>query len=49
MNSGKYVFEKGTPQDIWTHWGRVTHIWVSNLNTNGSYDGLSLDQREAII
>ena len=32
-----------------THWGRVTHICVSKLNIIGSDNGLSPDQRQAII
>ena len=32
-----------------THWGRVTHICVSNLTTIGSCNGLSPEQRQAII
>ena len=32
-----------------THWGRVTHICVSNLTINGSDNGLSPGRRQAII
>ena len=32
-----------------THWGRVTHICVGNLNTIDSDNGLSPDRRQAII
>ena len=32
-----------------THWGRVTHIGVGNLTTICSDNGLSPDQRQAII
>ena len=32
-----------------THWGRVTHICVSNLTSIGSDNGLSPGQRQAII
>ena len=32
-----------------THWGRVTHICVGNLTINGSDNGLSPGQRQAII
>ena len=32
-----------------THWGRVTHICVGNLIIIGSDNGLSPDQRQAII
>ena len=35
--------------DRLTHWGRVTHICVSNLNIIGSDNGLSPDRRQAII
>ena len=31
-----------------THWGRVTHICVSNLTTIGSVNGLSPGRRQAI-
>ena len=32
-----------------THWGRVTHICISKLNTIASDNGLSPDRRQAII
>ena len=32
-----------------THWGRVTHICVSKLNSIGSDNGLSPGRRQAII
>ena len=32
-----------------THWGRVTHICISNLTIIGSDNGLSPGQRQAII
>ena len=32
-----------------THWGRVTHICVSSLTIIGSDNGLSPDQRQAMI
>ena len=32
-----------------THWGRVTHIWVSKLIIIGSDNGLSPGRRQAII
>ena len=32
-----------------THWGRVTHICVSELVTIGSDNGLSPGRRQAII
>ena len=32
-----------------THWGRVTHIFVGNLTTIGSDNGLSPGRRQAII
>ena len=34
---------------ILTHWGRVTHICVSELTIIGSDNGLSPDRRQAII
>ena len=36
-------------QRKFTHWGRVTHICVSKLTINGSYNGLSPARRQAII
>ena len=35
--------------DYLTHWGRVTHICVSNLTITGSDNGLSPGRRHAII
>ena len=35
--------------NVITHWGRVTHICVSNLATIGSDNGLSPGRRQAII
>ena len=32
-----------------THWGRVTHIYISNLTIIGSDNGLSPGRRQAII
>ena len=32
-----------------THWGRVTHICISKLTIIGSDNGLSPDQRQAIV
>ena len=32
-----------------THWGRVTHVCVSKINTVGSDNGLSPGRRQAII
>ena len=37
------------PDVTLTHWGRVTHIWVSKLTTIGSDKGLSPGRRQAII
>ena len=34
---------------VLTHWGRVTHICISKLTIIGSDNGLSPDQRQAII
>ena len=33
----------------WTHWGRVTHIYISKLTIIASDNGLSPGQRQAII
>ena len=46
------VFPKentGIHDSILTHWGRVTHIFVSKLPIIGSDNGLSPDRRQAII
>ena len=32
-----------------THWGRVTHLWDSELTIIGSDNGLSPGRRHAII
>ena len=32
-----------------THWGQVTHIYVSKLTTTGSVNGLLPGLRQAII
>ena len=37
------------PWNTLTHWGRVTHIYVSKLSIIRSENGLSPDQRQAII
>ena len=37
------------PTNNATHWGRVTHIWVSKLTIIGSDNGLSPGRRQAII
>ena len=37
------------PRDLLTHWGRVTHICVSNLTIIGSDNGSSPCRRQAII
>ena len=47
-------YEKSCPNDDYkqtylTHWGRVTHICVSNLTIIGSDNGLSPGRRQAII
>ena len=47
-----YLAWSGSPEVIkmWcTHWGRVTHICVSNLTINVSDNGLSSGRRQAII
>ena len=38
-----------TSVDTLTHWGRVTHICVSDLTSIGSDNGLSPGRRQAII
>ena len=42
-------FDLNSPQNVLTHWGRVTHIRVSWLIIIGSDDGLSPGRRQAII
>ena len=55
-----YQYRLGIWDDIWdnfcelhisalTHWGRVTHICVSNLTIIGLDNGLSPGRRQAII
>ena len=39
----------GSVQQKLTHWGRVTHIYVSKLTIIGSDNGLSPGRRQAII
>ena len=47
-----YIFENTSTApgaNVWTHWGRVTHVCVGNLIIISSDNGLSPDQRQAII
>ena len=49
---GIYCNVKDNPDDescVLTHWGRVTHICVSELIIIGSDNGLSPERRQAII
>ena len=46
---GYYTICRCWPFNIWTHWGRVTHICVSNLSIIGSENGLSPGRHQAII
>ena len=39
----------GNKQDLLTHWGRGTHIYVGKLIIIGSDNGLSPGRRQAII
>ena len=39
----------GLGLNVLTHWGRVTHIWVSRLTITGSVNGLLPGRRQAII
>ena len=34
---------------VLTHWGRVTHLWISKLTSIASDNGLSPGRRQAII
>ena len=36
-------------EELLTHWGRVTHICISELNMIGSHNGLSPGQHQAIV
>ena len=47
MSSGKW-WPSCLGLNVLTHWGRVTHICVSNLTTIGSVNGLSPGRRQAI-
>ena len=46
--SRKEYQPKGLLRHMLTHWGRVTHICVSNLTIIGSDNGLSPGRRQAI-
>ena len=41
--------QKHSSEQVLTHWGQVTHICIGNQTIIGSDNGLSLDQRQAII
>ena len=43
------IMSNPQPNCCLTHWGRVTHICVSELNIIGSDNGLSHGRRQAII
>ena len=49
MNGIIFLFKSIDMENVLTHWGRVTHICVSELITIGSDNGLSPDRRQAII
>ena len=38
-----------TSNNVITHWGRVTHIYVSKLTIFGSYNGLAPGRRQSVI
>ena len=40
---------RSTSKFVLTHWGRVTHLWVSKLTNIASDNGLSPGRRQAII
>ena len=40
---------QNTHVSVFTHWGRVTHIFVNKLTIIGSDNGLSPGQPQAII
>ena len=46
---GLYRHMPGLCQNALTHWGRVTHICVSEVTIIGSDNDLSPDRRQAII
>ena len=43
------IYNYGHNTHILTHWGRVTHIYVSELTITGSDNGLSPGRRQAIF
>ena len=43
------INDSRNPAMTLTHWGRVTHICIGNLNIIGSDNGLSPERRQAII
>ena len=51
----EWTIDRHSPVDVLsekkylTHWGRVTHICVSDLTSIGSDNGLSPGRRQAII
>ena len=45
----KFEAMSRVPLTVLTHWGRVTHICVSDLTNIGSDNGLSPGRRQAII
>ena len=49
MISSGSLLQTDHKMDILTHWGRVTHICVSELIIIGSDNGLSPGRRQAII
>ena len=49
LYSHRFEFIKETFSICLTHWGRVTHICVSELTIIGSDNGLSPGRRQAII
>ena len=49
LNGGHFICFNLFHLSASTHWGRVTHICVSKLVIIGSDNGLSPDQRQAII
>ena len=44
-----HFYHRGSTTDIVTHWGRMTHMWVSKLTFIGSDNGLSRGRRQALI
>ena len=43
------LYYKAMDKSLLTHWGHVTHICVSKLNTTASDNGLSPGRRQSVF